>query len=532
MIGRTFRRIHCIAAATLLTAAHAAAQAPAPLDVRGEVFVGSEVEGYLRALQVAGRGGSYPWAIRGFSPREVSRVAPGDSAHPWRARYRFDRDTSAGARLRPVRPGAQAFVNTTMPYGSNDGAVWAGRGLTLALDGGASLEWGALSMTVAPIAFITQNAAFQLEDTGMGGVLEFGDPRTPVYIDLPQRFGDGPYGRLEPGQSSLRVDAGAFALGVSTANQHWGPAADMPLILGNNAGGFPHAFAGSARPVDLWIGRLHGRLVWGRLDQSSYAVNRNARRFMSGAVAVFTPRGAPTLELGGTRFFNTPWPAGGVSASNFLKPLEGLLKNSLTTGDGDPDNQLASLFFRWHHPRSGVEAYGEYAREDHNADVRDVLLEPDHASGYTVGARRVWSRGDGSLLSLRGEVLNTRVSHLNLVRPQSPFYLHTVARQGHTQRGQLLGSNAGYAGGGTVLTLDSYTRRGRSSLSYTRTVRDRGTPLATPDPEVTQGLGVEALRFVGRFDVTAGLTGVHQMNRGVGGSAFNLNTVVRVRLGL
>lgn len=528
MIGRTFRRLLPAAAATLLPAAHAAAQAP--LDVRGEVFVGSEVEGYLRALQVAGRGGSYPWAIRGFSPREVSRIAPSDSAHPWRARYRFAPDTAGGARIRPVRPGAQAFVNTTMPYGSNDGPVWAGRGLTLAVDGGASLEWGALSMTVAPMAFIAQNAAFELEDNGADGPLRFAHARSPLSIDLPQRFGDGPYGRVEPGQSTLRVDAGIFALGVSTANQHWGPAADLPLILGHNAGGFPHAFAGSARPVDLWIGRVHGRLVWGRLDQSSYTANENPRRFMSGVVAVFTPRGIPTLELGGTRFFNTPWPAGGVTAASFLKPLEGLLKNSLTAGDGDPDNQLASLFFRWHHPRSGVETYGEYAREDHNADLRDLLLEPDHGSGYTVGLRRVWSRADGSLVSLRGELLNTRVSHLALVRPQAQFYLHHGARQGHTQRGQLLAASSGYGGGGAVLGLDRYTPRGRTSLTYTRTLDDRGTP----DPEVTQALGVESLRFARRFDLTAGLTGVYQMNRGggAGGSAFNLNTVVRVRVGL
>jgi len=528
LIGRTFRRLRWIAAATLLQAAHAAAQAPAPLDVRGEVFVGSEVEGYLRALQVAGRGGSYPWSIRGFSPREVSRVAPSDSAHPWRARYRFTRDTAGGARVRPVRPGAQAFVNTTMPYGSNDGAVWAGRGLTLALDGGASLEWRALSMTVAPMAFIAQNAAFELEDNGADGVLEFGHPRAPLSIDLPQRFGSGPYGRVEPGQSTLWVDAGGFALGVSTANQHWGPAADLPLVLGNNAGGFPHGFVGTAHPVDVWIGRVHGRLVWGRLDQSSYTVNRNPRRFMSGAVAVFTPRGMPTLELGGTRFFNTPWPARGVSAANFLKPLEGLLKNSLTTGDGDADNQLASLFFRWHHPRSGVEAYGELVRDDHNADRRDLLLEPDHDSGYMVGVRRVWSRADGSLVSLRGELLNTRVSHLDLVRPQSPLYQHHATRQGHTQRGQLLAASSGNAGGGAVVGLDRYTRRGRTSLTYTRTLRDRGTP----DPEVTQALGIESLRFKGRFDLTAGLTGAYQMNRAGDGSAFNLNTVVRVRVGL
>ncbi|HEX8208543.1 MAG TPA: capsule assembly Wzi family protein [Longimicrobium sp.] len=528
---RTFRGLAAPLAAALLAAAPAAAQAP--LDVRGEVFVGSEAESYLRVLQVAGRGGRYPWAIRGFSPREVTRLAPADSAHPWMGRYRFAPDSAGRARVRWVRPGAQAIVNTTMPYGAEDGAVWAGRGLTVAAEAGASLEWGPLSLTVAPMAFIAQNAEFDLADTGAGGVLEYNDPDFPGSIDLPQRFGDGAYGRVDPGQSSLRLDASIFAAGVSTANQHWGPAADLPLILGHNAGGFAHAFAGTARPVNLGIGRLHGRLLWGRLDQSAYTEIVEPRRFMSGAVAVFVPRGLPTLEVGGTRFFHTPWPEGGLTASNFLKPLEGFIKVGLENGGtgvegGDVDNQLASVFFRWYHPRNGVEAYAEYARDDHNADRRDVLLEPDHNAGYTLGLRRVWPRADGSLVSLRGEVLNTRISHLNLVRPQSAFYRHTGARQGHTQRGQILGASSGYGGGGAVVALDRYTPRGRTTLTYTRSVRDR----LTPDPEVTNGVGVEALRFMGRFDVTAGITGAYQMNRRAGGSAFNLNTVLRVRLGM
>ncbi|HEX8363208.1 MAG TPA: capsule assembly Wzi family protein [Longimicrobium sp.] len=524
--------------ATLALAAPAAAQAP--IDVRGEVFVGSEAEAYLRVLQVGGRGGDYPWSIRGFSPREVSRLAPADSAHAWARRYRFTRDSAGGGGLRLVRPQAQAIANSTMPYGANDGPIWAGRGLTVAAEAGVSLERGPFSLTIAPMVFLAQNAGFELEDNGAGGQLQFADVEGPLLIDLPQRFGDGPYGRVDPGQSTLRVDAGIFAAGASTANQHWGPAADLPLILGNNAGGFPHVFAGSARPVNVGVGRIHGRLVWGRLDQSRYTVNVEPRRFMSGAVAVFTPRGLPTLELGATRFFNTVWPADGLDASNFTKPLEGFLKNSLGGGEvdgGDFDNQLASVFFRWYHPRAGVEVYGEYAREDHNADVRDLLLEPDHDSGYTLGARRVWARADGSLVSLRGELMNARVTHLVLVRPQVPFYNHFAARQGHTQRGQLLGASSGYAGGGSVVALDRYTRRGRTSLTFTRTLRDYGSPYSPgpgtgPRTEVTQAVGVEALRFMGRFDVTAGVTGAYQLDRRAGGDRFNLNTVLRVRLGL
>src|SRR4051812_36172604 len=41
---------------------------------------GSEFEDYLRALQVAGIEGLQPWSIRGFAPRDISRMANADSA--------------------------------------------------------------------------------------------------------------------------------------------------------------------------------------------------------------------------------------------------------------------------------------------------------------------------------------------------------------------------------------------------------------------------------------------------------------------
>ncbi|MDP9349516.1 MAG: hypothetical protein M3P24_10320, partial [Gemmatimonadota bacterium] len=66
-----------------------------------EVFVGSEMEECLRFLQIGGAGGAYPWSIRSLSPREVERMLPADSAHPWAARYPLRplrADTSRGLR--------------------------------------------------------------------------------------------------------------------------------------------------------------------------------------------------------------------------------------------------------------------------------------------------------------------------------------------------------------------------------------------------------------------------------------------------
>src|SRR5207245_3850179 len=53
---------------------------------RTEVYAGSELEIYLRNLQVAGFVGPYAWSMRRFTEAEIDRLMPADSAHPWSAR--------------------------------------------------------------------------------------------------------------------------------------------------------------------------------------------------------------------------------------------------------------------------------------------------------------------------------------------------------------------------------------------------------------------------------------------------------------
>src|SRR6185437_5572326 len=195
-------------------------------------------------------------------------------------------------------------------------------------------------------AFEAENAAFPLLSTGIPGE-PYWDAYHPGVIDHPQRFGPASYRRLDPGQSTVRLDLGPVAAELSTADQWWGPAQENPMILGDNAPGFPHGSLGTSHPLNVWIGTLHGRVVYGRLEQSAYSPDQasDSIRFMSGFVVEFTPRGVPGLELGATRFFHTAWPSGGLAHAPWSRPFEGILKNSLETatnpnGD-DPDNQLA-----------------------------------------------------------------------------------------------------------------------------------------------------------------------------------------------
>ncbi len=537
--GVRTRAAATVAAAVVLGAAPAAAQTTA---LGADLFAGSEAESYLRYLQSTGEVAAYPWSIRAFGPAEGDRLVAPEEGHPWAGRAEVRRDSAAGrVRLLPVE--ARSWFNSAYPFAANDGPVWAGRGVTAAVQAGVAVRAGPVSLVLAPIAYGAQNSEFTLMPNGRTGELRFADGRQSDEIDLPQRFGGGAYGRIDPGQSTLRVDAGPVAAGISTANQVWGPGTEYPLILGNAGPGFPHLFVGSARPLNLWVARVHARVVYGRLDQSAYSTvgPDSAHRFMSGLVAVVQPRGLPGLEVGGARFFHAPW-QGGPSAGDFATPFQGILKKSLQLDSAGqpPDgaaNQLASVFFRWTVAPAGVEVYGELAREDHSYDLRDLLLEPDHSVAYMLGLRRAWRPRPDRMVAVRAEVADARISRVMRLRSQGEFYTHTPIRQGHTQRGQPLGARAAYGGAGASLAVDLYHPGGRWSAFWLREERGASGAGWYGDPVVKEGrlwvahaLGAESLFRAGPVNVRAGLTGVLELNRYLEErDAFNLNAQLGVQ---
>ena len=513
----------------------AASQLHAQTSSRSEIFAGGELETYIRLLQIDGKATLYPWSIRSFSPKEIDRLLAQPSDHPWAEHY--DLGPSSGGRFRVnlVRPSLTTFVNSAFPWGANDGPVWAGRGVTASVQVGFAARYGPISLTVAPMAFSSQNAAFDLQDNGQAGDLQFADGRFPKKIDRPQRFGNGTYSRIDPGQSTLRIDLPVVAFGASTANQYWGPARQHPTLLGNNAAGFPHLFLGSSAPLNVGIAEIHGRLVWGQLSQSDYtAITGSARRrFMSGIIGVISPKGVKGLELGAARFFHEPWPAEGLSLDTFTKPFESILKAGLP--GQSPDNQLASVFARWAFPQSGFEVYAEYGREDHSWDLRDYIQEPDHNGGYVLGLTKILRSSPENFFAIRAEVMNLQVSQLIRGRSEKPFYINDGTPQGHTERGQILGAAAGNGGNATLLAVDRYHPNGRWTAFWSRELRqDVGSFWKTnvrtsPGFDVQHALRGEVVRFGEHFDITAGISGVYNLGRNFGNDAFNLNAHFSVR---
>ncbi len=394
-----------------------------------EATAGSELEEYIRALQLTGAIAERSVTLRGYTPHVLNLLGTTER-HPWN-RFAFTPTTSDASRrwrarvdALPLR--AWSVFNQAFPFDYGDGAVWSGRGLTSVVTGGVSAQVGPITLVVQPVAFRAENRPFALAPVTEVGATPYADGSLPLAIDTPQRFGDAPYARIDAGQSTLRMDIGPIAAGVSTAAPTWGPGAVHALLMGQNAPGFRHIFLGTSGMRSVGIGRLNVNLILGRPVDSPYAPPRSASRYLAGGVAAFSPSWVPGLEVGGGRVFHRLTPTGGVSLGQLFSVFENFFqsaaamsqKNLPTDANYTPDNQIASAFASWSHPRSGLRIYGELLKNDNNLDVRELATEPDHDAAILLGVEQAFARArDGSAFTiLRAETVNARITHLDRVR--------------------------------------------------------------------------------------------------------------------
>lgn len=345
---------------------------------------------------------------------------------------------------------AAAWYNTAQAHADRDGAVWQGRGLTAAATGGFQAAFGALSVRIQPLATFAENRAFLPETGATPG--SYSDPFV-AGIDLPYRFGDSPLFRVEPGESQVLVSHRGASLGFGTMSQQWGPAHFYPLVMGTEAAGYPRVHA-EVRSVPVGIGAVTAHWHVGWLEASPYSglAAGQRSRYGSAATGSMRFRGLPGVEVGATRFFHVRRDGSMTFGSVATLPFSGLLKVRSRDVDVGGFNQLASVFLRVAPPRSGGEVYGELYREDHNVDTRDLIGEPDHISAWVIGVRRAWHSRTG-VNALTIERANGRISHLIRVRSQGPIHIHTPITEGHTYRGQPIGSSGLIGGGGSTLAF-------------------------------------------------------------------------------
>jgi hypothetical protein len=428
-----------------------------------------------RTLQLAGAAPAAPALLRRGGTERTRPVCPDAAEYlEWALERAPVRRGTPAIRLLPFA--AELDANSQYRRARNNGAFRGGVGPSTSVSGGVEVNWHGFTAAIAPRVIRDANDDFETVPAQWSGRSIHANPYH-FGIDLPQRFGTETEVRFDPGQSYIRYGTRHLELGVSTENVWLGAAQVYPIMLSSTAPGFPHVFAGTVQPIDIWIGDLGVHAIWARVSESDYfdSEPENDRRLFAAGLVAFSPRVIPGLHLGLARVYHETIPPEGLSLDQWLGSV---VERSFTwTGGGNrgDGNAIGALLARWVLPSAGFEAYAEWTREDTPHDLRDLIEEPDWTQAYTIGfhqlvpLRHVRLRWYGELIHL-GEAAPVRAG-----KGFFSYYTHTPVIQGHTHDGQLLGASPGPGSDAQILGVDAFHAWGMSGLWVERTRTDDDT---------------------------------------------------------
>lgn len=445
------------------------------------ITVSGDSVDHLRIAQLEGRA-----SMGGLFLRSTSSLS--------RRREILSQDCYATGCTAPVRvgnpftivlPQATLALNGGLPFGQNDGAMWAGKGSNLRILAGATLDFGPVRIVAIPEFVSSANSSISIDplDPRFAPPLPadfspFASPFNylPYPADWPYRFGDASFAKLYPGQSSASVLVGSFEGGVGSENEWWGPAIRNPLLFSDNAPGFLHAFLRTAKPVTTAIGVFEGRWLVGGLKESDYFDNdiANDVRSISALSVVWKLRAESGLTLGvGRSVYATSDGYSGVPSHSFDFLLGTGHPNARAATDSTfapGRDQIFSVFAHWMIPRYGLETYLEWARTEMPSSLRDLLLYPNHTRGYTAGLQYAHTFPDReSRFRFQSEFTNLEQSGSYRFRPVGSFYTSRAAIQGYTNEGQMLGAGLGPGSSGEWFAADYMRSNVEFGLNFGRT---------------------------------------------------------------
>lgn len=430
-----------------------------------------ELEDYYRRMQLTGViDSSLSFVIR---PLTSQGLLHKDVFNPKQSEHHYNGIADSSFRIKPLPLITKLQYTSSFPTGWNDGGMIPTVGAQTYLSGGiyASYKW--ISIQLQPEFVFASNRSY----TGFDGDTEASWVLWYQYannIDMPERFGTGPYYKILPGQSSIRFNYNKLSLGFSTENLWWGPGRRNSLLMSNTAPGFPHLTLNTTAPLRSPIGSFEGQLAVGRLQGSGYpptdlsdpnhygqhyVPKPDGWRYFSGFVLSYQPKWLTGLSIGASRSFvmlGSDWNIGHTLP--FFGP--GNVDNpdapgGIQTGEQKKkSDEYKSVFARWVMPKGKLEFYVEYGRNDPGWDSRDRFIEMDHTRAYIFGFRKLLPiyEADDEFIDVGMEITQLGGTRTSRVRSSPSWYSSNIVRHGYTQLGQALG--AGVGPGGSLQTLN------------------------------------------------------------------------------
>jgi hypothetical protein len=373
--------------------------------------------------------------------------------------------------------------NSHHPYSRNDGSMIPAKGYQAQLSAGAFIKVGLLSFQLQPELVFAQNAAFTPYASNWSDTIWSSYYGTVLNrIDQPERFGNKTYVRLFPGQSSIRLNHKRLSIGISTENLWWGPGIRNALIMTNNAPGFIHLTFNTTAPVTTPVGSFEWQVISGRLKSSGilpdttrmfdgkplYEKRQDEDRYVNGAVFCWQPKWTKGFYLGFARLFYLYESDVRPSVSGYLPIVAALYKPESSNEDHLKRDQILSLYFRLILPKENAELYGEFGRNDHSGDTRDLLLEPEHSRAFIIGFQKIFPIKNTAAFELMMECTNLGATRTSLLRAQPSWYVHHQVQDGYTNNGQVIGAAIGPGANSQTVGFNWLTKGRVSGFRFER----------------------------------------------------------------
>ena len=365
-------------------------------------------------------------------------------------------------KLLPITLGMQLSSGNPYPEG---GKFLQAKGYQHFGSVGIYGSFGPLSIQLQPEFIYGQNKNY---DTGL--LKEEG-------IEFVEVFGQGPYSKLLPGQSSIRLNYGAFSLGASTENIWWGPGQYNSLLFSNNAFGFKHFTLSTRKPAKTFLGSFEGQLILGKLENFAPFLRDGKEdwRYVNGITFSYQPKWIPGLFFGASRVFQQYSSFNEQSFAYYFPLFEPFQKINLidpnspdfnsTEYDGRLQSQQLTGLARLVIPKAKAEVYFEYGRRDHAVDWREFVLNPEHARAYIFGFKKLIQLPNEAFFQINGEMLQQQES-INILPRYGQFGGSSWAshgiKQGFTHKGQMLGPGVGPSS--NVQTIETSWVKGINKL--------------------------------------------------------------------
>ena len=405
-----------------------------------------------------------------------------------------------------ILPEVHFANNSGHLWGWNDGPLRSAKGNNTLVTFGVGIRFGRVSLQIVPQFVSEENAPLKVFAYGENQLPRrspwanrFHPP--PESIDQPLRYGDAPRTTIA-GQHRLAVDLPFdLRVGLSNENRWWGPGIRNALLLGATSAGFEHAFMETQRPIETAYGDFSGQWILGRLRESEFFdfdPTNDQRSLSAMAVTWRPPEGLDALvpELGIARAVMRSEKPGFGNILDFLSDVGRPYSDSAdATGGAD---QITTLFARWLIPDRGFEAWAEWARYEQPINLRDLLVNPGHTQGYTLGFS--WARAArGGTLLVQSEFTYAEPSASLRVRPAITPYTSASVPQGWTHRGELIGPSVGQGGSSQWGNVDWRGEQWRFGAALGRLRRDNGQAFVFPsDYRRREDVSVWATLRVGR----------------------------------